>query len=100
MMLSKWPSKLIDHIHSRSITTVTLYTKPDCTLCQPVRYIINKTKHKYKFHYIETNIDNDPLANQLYCNDIPVVHVNGVEIARHKLSECRLIDALNKYSNV
>lgn len=69
--------------------TVTLFTKPDCTLCVPVKFIIRKTQHANDFDYQEVNIDDEEQKEwfDLYKYDIPVVHIDGVEVARHRMEE-------------
>jgi hypothetical protein len=48
------------------------------------------------FNYIETDISRPENKEwfDLYCNDIPVVHINGVELARHRLREDALVQGL------
>lgn len=75
---------------------VRLFTKPSCTLCDPVKYVIQRVQQKIPFEFLETNIDEERHKewNDAYKYDIPVVHLDGQEIARHKLKEADLIEAL------
>lgn len=75
---------------------VRLFTKPDCTLCHPVKFVIQKVQQHIPFRYEEVDISSERNKNwfELYKYDIPVVHFNGVEIARHKLDERVLVSAL------
>lgn len=69
-----------------NIHTVTLYTSSQCTLCIPVKYIINKVKQKYNFTYNEVDIynNNNKQYYNLYKYDIPVVYVNNNEIINYR----------------
>lgn len=79
---------------------VTLFTRPACCICHPVKYVINKVATRVPLQYKEVNIDEPEHSKwkDMYTNDIPVIHVNGQEIARHRLNEPQLIEALNKAS--
>jgi glutaredoxin len=93
-----FPCHTVQCTSMHTIHTLTLYSKPDCTLCVPVKYIINKLKHKYTFNYSEINIDlpEHSTAYNLYCHDIPVITCNGKEICRHRINEKQLVDALKQ----
>lgn len=89
-------TSLLDLAALKRTPTVTLYTRDNCKLCNPVRFICQKLKRRKKFFFKEINIDADgqEAARQLYTNDVPVVTLNGVEIARHRLDEFALLRAL------
>jgi glutaredoxin len=74
--------------------TVTLYTKPGCHLCEAVHQTINSVRLTHPFHLVLRNIEDDPSDLQAYQRDIPVIAVDGVEIARHRLDPKRLVAAL------
>jgi hypothetical protein len=71
--------------------TVTLYTKPGCHLCEPAAETIAAAAKVAPFRYESRNILDDPGAFERYQHAIPVVTVNGREVARHRL---RLPDLL------
>ena len=73
---------------------VTLYTKPGCHLCEAVEQVIRRVAARREFEFISRNIETDPATFELYKNDIPVVTVNGKEIARHRLTADELETAL------
>ena len=111
---------------------LTLFTRPGCTLCDPVKFIIRKAQQKVpsqrsavphpavqfrtsphlspshsssfsqrSFTYSEVDISQPQHSAWLaaYTNDIPVVHLNDREVARHRLSESDLIAALDSASH-
>lgn len=76
---------------------VTLYTKPGCHLCDLVKGVIDVVRRKRAFELEIRNIQDDADDLERYRNDIPVICVNGHEIARHRLSEVRLEWGLDTY---
>ena len=83
-----------------ALPRVTLFTRPGCSLCEPVRFIIRKAQQRLPFAYSEVDISLPQHSTHLarYTDDIPVVHVNGREVARHRLTEPQLIAALQQHS--
>ncbi len=74
---------------------ITLYTKPGCTLCQPVRETILKAARQRSFDFVSRNILEDPADFERYKFAIPVVTVDDVEVARYRLALQQLLDALD-----
>ena len=74
--------------------TVILYTKPGCHLCEAVEQVIRKVAARQPFDFIPRNIESDPADFERYKDDIPVVTVDGVEIARHRMTAAQLERAL------
>jgi hypothetical protein len=79
---------------------VTLYSKPECHLCDVVKEVISRVRARREFELEIRNILTDPADYERYKNDIPVVMVDGVEIARYRLSEQRLEWALDQGQRV
>jgi len=73
---------------------VVLYSKPGCHLCEPVRDVILAMQMERQFDFEVRNIEDDPADFEKYKHAIPVVLVNGREIARHKLTRIQLETAL------
>jgi glutaredoxin len=74
--------------------TVTLYTKPGCHLCEAVEQVIRRVSRRRSFDFVSRNIEADPADYEKYKHDIPVVTVDGVEIARHRMTADQLERAL------
>jgi hypothetical protein len=79
-----------------ALPTVILYTKPGCHLCEPVADAIAKAAMVRSFQSLTRNILDDPADFERYRYAIPVVTVNGLEIARYRLTETQLIEALDR----
>ena len=74
--------------------TVTLYGKPGCHLCDDVRAILEEIAGQRGFVLTEVNIESDSVLDTRYRFEIPVVMVDGAEIARGRISERELLLAL------
>ena len=75
---------------------VTLYSKPDCHLCDLVKNVIQEVARRRRFRLEIRNILDDPNDLQKYKNAIPVIMVEGEEIARYRLTAHDLEAALSR----
>jgi len=75
---------------------VTLYTKPDCHLCEQVARVISDVARRRRFRLIVRNILDDSGEFEKYSQAIPVVLVDGQEIARYRLTGHDLEAALSR----
>jgi glutaredoxin len=73
---------------------VRLYSRPACSLCDRVREVIERVGRRAPIALEEVNIDEDPELRREYDAEVPVVEVDGREIARYHLTEERLAEAL------
>ena len=74
---------------------VTLYTKPGCGLCEEVEEIIRHVRRDRAFELELRNILDNLDDYERYKHDIPVVQIDGREVARHHLTEATLTAALD-----
>jgi hypothetical protein len=74
--------------------TVTLYTKLGCHLCDEVEATLASVAGRRPFRLERRYISEDPADYEKYKHDVPVVLVDGVEIARHRMSAEQLLGAL------
>ena len=75
---------------------VTMYTKADCGLCGDVQVALVRLQPKIRFELEFVNIEADPDAYARYWDRIPVVEVDGVEVAAAPIDEKRLLAALTR----
>jgi len=52
---------------------IKFYTKPECSLCDEARTLLNLLKKEYPFDVEEVNILDDPNLYQHYKYEIPVL---------------------------
>ena len=71
---------------------VTFFTKPDCTLCKGALFVIEKVRRQLGFELesVDISAPGQEAWFEAYKHDIPVVHLNGTEIFRHRVDEAKL----------
>jgi len=72
----------------------TLYSKPGCHLCEALRVLLDELQPKYGFLLEEIDITGDGALFARYRHAIPVLLVDGREIARGNVSERDLVPLL------
>ena len=80
----------------RASRIVTIYTKPECGLCEEAEEVIEAVRARVAFELVRRNILENLDDYEKYKHDIPVILVDGVEIARHHLNADVLVDALHR----
>jgi glutaredoxin len=75
---------------------VTLYTRKDCGLCQRAEEAILRLHGKKRFDLELVDIERDQAAFDRYWDRIPVVEVDGKEVAGAPLDERRLRALLSR----
>jgi hypothetical protein len=67
------------------MTTVTLYTKPDCHLCDVAHSVLEDVREDFRFDIERVDISSDRELRKRYGVRIPVVAVDGVELFEHRV---------------
>ncbi|KAE8224070.1 hypothetical protein CF319_g2982 [Tilletia indica] len=91
-----------DRNKDEHLPVVTIFTGPQCSLCDEMKLELKSVQEKHPFHLKTYNIHDRSLPDQptwqkKYIFDIPVLHVDGVEVLRHRVTEGgrgRLVQAL------
>ena len=73
---------------------VILYGRRDCRLCDAARQIILPLQDEFAFEFREVDVDTDPGLKERYGADVPIVLLNGVEAARHRVGRQEFRDLL------
>lgn len=79
---------------SQRLPRVTIYTKPECGLCEEAEEVIESLRARRTFELERRNILENFDDYQRYKHDIPVILLDDREIARHHLSAAQLEAAL------
>ena len=77
-----------------SAARILLYTKPGCHLCDDMRDLLDIALRGTGLAVVECNIALDLGDYERYKHDIPVLMIDGREIARHRITEAALAAAL------
>jgi glutaredoxin len=75
---------------------VTIYSKPDCHLCDEMKQIVLAVRRRRDFELEIRSILDDPADFEKYQTQIPVLLVNGSEIARYRIRADQLAAALKE----
>jgi glutaredoxin len=69
---------------------LTLYTKPDCCLCDEALESLERVRAERPFELEAVDISNDPDLVRRYGDRIPVVHVSGMPTFDYRVDEDEL----------
>jgi glutaredoxin len=61
------------------MTTVVLYGREGCCLCDDARAVLERVRQRRRFEFEERDIDRDENLLRAYLERIPVVTIDGVE---------------------
>jgi len=64
---------------------VTLYTRPDCHLCDEAKSAIAPLLQEFGAKLREVNIDADPVLKERYGWDVPVLFIGQRKAAKHRV---------------
>jgi glutaredoxin len=62
------------------MTTVVLYGREGCCLCDDAREILLRARERHQFELLERDIDQDESLLRAYLERIPVVAIDGEEL--------------------
>jgi glutaredoxin len=72
------------------VSTVTLYTRPGCHLCDDARTAIERVRERTPFGLVEIDIESDDALHGAYLERIPVVELDGEELFEYFVDEATL----------
>ncbi len=75
---------------------ITIYSKPYCHLCERVKEVLLRCREKVAFEMEHVDISSNPELLARYGRDIPVILLDGVEIARHFVREQQVLELLQR----
>jgi len=64
---------------------VTLYTRPDCHLCEEAKALMLPLLREFGATLREVNIDEDPELRERYGWDVPVIFLGTRKVAKHRV---------------
>ena len=75
---------------------LTLYTRPGCHLCDDLKETLLQVRRRQAFELTEVDISRDPSLKRRYGHDVPVLLIDGIEVARHRIDEVDLVGKLKR----
>ena len=81
------------------MTSVTLYGKPGCHLCEDAREVLLSVRLEREFELAEVDITLDPGLNHEYGERVPVVAVDGVDAFDYSVDRQALEERLDRVTS-
>jgi glutaredoxin len=78
------------------MTMVTLYGKAGCHLCDDAREVLRQVRLDREFELLEVDVSLDPVLMRRYGERIPVLEVEGEQLAEYFVDEAVLRDRLDR----
>ena len=72
------------------MSTVTLYSRPGCHLCEDARAALERVRERAPFALVEVDIERDDALHRAYLERIPVVALDGEELFEYFVDEATL----------
>lgn len=73
---------------------ITLYTRPNCPLCDEAKMMMELVQEDFSFEYEEVNIESDDAIHEKYMLMIPVIEKDGEVIIYGNIGYIELLEAL------
>jgi glutaredoxin len=78
------------------MTTVVLYGRPGCCLCDDAREVLERVRTGHPFGLEERDIERDDALLRAYLERIPVITIDGDEAFELFVDEAELIRRLDR----
>ncbi len=77
---------------------ITFFTKPDCSLCHGALYVVERVRRQLPFELeiVDISARGNERWLDAYREHIPVVHLDGEEVFRHRVDERELKGLLRR----
>jgi glutaredoxin len=76
------------------VRTVTVYSKPDCHLCEDAIAVLEGMRARLGFALVEVDITTDEQLHRAYFERIPVLVLDGEELCEHFVDEALVRERL------
>ncbi len=76
------------------IGEVTVYSRPDCHLCEEAMATLRRMQRELDFELTELDIDRDEALQRAYFERVPVVALDGEELFDYHVDETALRERL------
>lgn len=78
------------------MTTVTLYTRRGCHLCDDAKAVLDGVRAGHPFALDVVDIDGDPALVALYTTEVPVIAVDGRKAFKYRVTAEQLVERLRR----
>ncbi|GKW47459.1 MULTISPECIES: glutaredoxin family protein [unclassified Planococcus (in: firmicutes)] len=73
---------------------ITLYTRPNCELCEEAKLMLELVKEDFPLEYQEVDIESDEQLHEKYMVMIPVLEKEGELLIYGRIGYVELLEAL------
>jgi len=74
---------------------VQLYTRKGCHLCELVKESLIKLHRRGGFQWSEIDVDSDDQLRRKFCDEVPVVFIDGHKAFKYRMDEQEFLRRLN-----
>ncbi|XP_008294910.1 glutaredoxin-like protein C5orf63 homolog [Stegastes partitus] len=85
--------QLLRPFSTKTLPTLTLFTKSPCPLCDEAKEVLQPFKHRFVLQQVDISLPENKLWWDKYKWDIPVFHLNGQFAMKHRV-DMVLLDKL------
>lgn len=75
----------------RRVPALTLYSRAGCHLCEQMKAVIARVGRRVPLEIEEVDVATDPELERRYGHEIPVLVLDGREVAKHRITEAQLM---------
>ncbi|XP_029686561.1 glutaredoxin-like protein C5orf63 homolog [Takifugu rubripes] len=92
--LSQAPAtRLLRTVSTQTLPTLTLFTKDPCSLCDEAKEALDPLRHRFVLQPVDISLPENRTWFDRYKWDIPVFHLNGRFVMKHRV-DLALLDKL------
>jgi glutaredoxin len=77
-------------------TTLTLYTRKDCCLCEEMKAVLRRVAENFAFTLQELDVDSSAELQAKYGSEVPVLLVNGRKAFKYLVTAQKLESRLRR----
>ncbi|XP_036928049.1 glutaredoxin-like protein C5orf63 homolog [Acanthopagrus latus] len=85
--------QLLRLFSTNTLPTLTLFTKDPCPLCDEAKEVLEPFRHRFVLQQVDITVPENSLWFDRYRWDIPVFHLNGQFVMKHRV-DVVLLDKL------
>lgn len=75
---------------NRQPLQLELYSRPGCHLCDELRTLCGRLSDEFLLRVTEVNIETDPVLEERYGQEIPVLFIDGRKAVKFRTAEAEL----------
>lgn len=77
-------------------TKVTVYGRPDCSLCDQAKQVLEEVRGRHPFRLEEVDISTDTQLEREYGDRIPLIWINGRLAFKYFVDRGQLVEKLGR----